>query len=326
MAETEIVWRDSMYTFLMNFYRKNEANMLGKDVVNGMSKPKMEKQMISDSNKAFGCDIRGCTPKKWKNIRDRVGRCSLKLETSTKGSKKHTQTEMMLYSQCKFLHKHISHKTIVQSKSCGADTHSDNSCTLSDSGFDDVIGGSSMAEDVQEVMEECIETQMNHENISFHANEHDYCKNVDNAETFSVNFENNMGFNQGNINLGIREQNQDMDQRENHEPNFDENNFTLQAADTNQDMIDMGTDELCDAPLNLDFPKKPRQSKELNDIEGDTIGELIPKIINHELEKLASSETVDYFGGSICELYDKVDSDKSSIALKAILSIMQKYH
>ncbi|KAJ8684516.1 hypothetical protein QAD02_020308 [Eretmocerus hayati] len=147
-------------------------------------------------------------------------------------------------------------------------------------------------------------------------------KNGDNAETFSVNFENNMGFNQGNINLGIREQNRDMDQRENHEPNFDENNFALQAADTNQDMVDMGTDELCDA---LNSPKEPRQNKELNDIEGDTIGELIPKI-NHELEKLASTGTVDYFGGSICDLYDKVDSNKSSIALQAILSIMQKYH
>ncbi|KAJ8678308.1 hypothetical protein QAD02_014095 [Eretmocerus hayati] len=235
-----------------------------------------------------------------------VVRCSLKL----KEAQTPTDAERKLYDRCDYLHKHIVHKTVVEAQGKGVNSQSDGICLIGD---DRRLLRNATNSEVEQPIEEVIEESVlespmewqNATNFQHIPYEHDYFGNQIGSCNAEVSSNNHNNTNPATI-YG------DM----------------MAPSDMDEDQVPFEkTSKKCDAPTfvvkNVKFPKKPKKNREHENIEG-LINKLIPQI-NHEVQSLTKRDDVEYFAGSICDLFNKVSSDKRSIALKAIMSIMKKY-
>ncbi|KAJ8672009.1 hypothetical protein QAD02_003268 [Eretmocerus hayati] len=238
MAGTEFVWSTAMNTFLIEFYRDYEAVMLRNEVVHGVDRRQLERQMVSDFSAEFGFKLDvALFHKKWKNIRDMVGRCSLKM----KKSQKPTDSERKLYERYDSLHRYITHKTVSEAQCTSVVPKSNESCKMDESRMLVNTGETNYLENsVGEVVEECVEEiQMEWQDASYLQYEHDYFQNYvrNDNETLGNNY-----------------------QEDAVPQNFDED-MVAGRVEVEDSIPIQRADGECDnqESVNMNFPKKPKK-------------------------------------------------------------------
>ncbi|KAJ8682562.1 hypothetical protein QAD02_018354 [Eretmocerus hayati] len=350
----QIKWTTEMNSHLIESYRNDQGVLLGNEVTwDGKLKNDYEKLLVVAFNKKFNKNYSDeAIVKRWETIRDQVTACSRKIKIAASDGV--TAGQLTSYNACQdFLLNHISHKSegkragtksrhilmssyqnvkssksghemsdkILEQPSCSIVRITPNDGVVRDSvktfeecmliDVDDEVDDETLIRKLFEVNEECA-------SISSTSSLKNACTS-DTEYAYSVQdlCNDGTGICNPTINSEFAKQglSSSLSTKMSMQPKINTNE--LEKTDSSMQKQEV-------PPLDLNFPKKPKNTK-TEQKQAQQLQQDLENLYN-QVDALQDELMIDDIVASIRASFDKLENQKKDYALKRIIAIIKKYY